>query len=140
MLGALPEAWAAVAALRAEPGGAEHQLGGPRAPAGVLAGHRVLDVFAGSGALGIEALSRGAAACTFVEAAPPALRALRRNLERLAVPVVRPAAADGTAEQEAPSPRAVVQSAPMSAAPSRLTPVATHGILSCLRTRRTRAV
>jgi 16S rRNA (guanine(966)-N(2))-methyltransferase RsmD len=43
----------------------------------------VLDLFAGSGALGIEALSRGAARATFVESAPPALRALRGNLTTL---------------------------------------------------------
>ena len=41
---------------------------------------RVLDLYAGSGAIGIEALSRGAAAATFVEKARPALDALRRNL------------------------------------------------------------
>jgi 16S rRNA (guanine966-N2)-methyltransferase len=40
----------------------------------------VLDLFAGSGALGIEALSRGARHCTFVEPARPALAALRANL------------------------------------------------------------
>lgn len=44
---------------------------------------RVLDLYAGSGALGIEALSRGAAAATFVEQAAPALVALRRNLGEL---------------------------------------------------------
>ncbi len=60
---------------------------------GPLAGHVVLDLFAGSGALGIEALSRGADSCTFVESAPPALRALRGNLTRLGVPVLRPARA-----------------------------------------------
>jgi 16S rRNA (guanine966-N2)-methyltransferase len=53
--------------------------------AGPLAGHVVLDLFAGSGALGIEALSRGAAACTFVEHERAALRALRANLQRLGV-------------------------------------------------------
>ena len=41
---------------------------------------RVIDVFAGTGALGIEALSRGAAHATFVESARPALNALRQNL------------------------------------------------------------
>ena len=43
---------------------------------------RVLDLYAGSGAIGIEALSRGAAGATFVERARPALVALRANLER----------------------------------------------------------
>jgi 16S rRNA (guanine966-N2)-methyltransferase len=42
---------------------------------------RVLDLFAGSGALGIEALSRGAAQATFVDAAPAAIRAVTANLE-----------------------------------------------------------
>ena len=42
----------------------------------------VLDLFAGSGALGIEALSRGAAHVTFVDSSPDALRAVRENLER----------------------------------------------------------
>lgn len=51
--------------------------------AGPLEGLAVLDLFAGSGALGIEALSRGAASCTFVERAPLAVRALRDNLTRV---------------------------------------------------------
>ena len=46
-------------------------------------GARVLDLFAGSGALGIEALSRGASEATFVEASAAALRALKANLEPL---------------------------------------------------------
>jgi 16S rRNA (guanine966-N2)-methyltransferase len=46
-------------------------------------GVRVLDLFAGTGALGIEALSRGAAAAVFVEEHPEALKVLRRNLEAL---------------------------------------------------------
>lgn len=41
---------------------------------------RVLDLFAGSGALGIEALSRGAAHTTFVEKSRPAVDAIRQNL------------------------------------------------------------
>jgi 16S rRNA (guanine966-N2)-methyltransferase len=44
---------------------------------------RVLDLFAGSGALGIEALSRGAGHTTFVENAPTALSAIERNLDAL---------------------------------------------------------
>src|SRR5438309_12034919 len=43
---------------------------------------RVLDLYAGSGAIGIEALSRGAARATFVERGAPALSALRANLAR----------------------------------------------------------
>ncbi|HKY40065.1 MAG TPA: 16S rRNA (guanine(966)-N(2))-methyltransferase RsmD [Polyangiaceae bacterium] len=46
-------------------------------------GARVLDLYAGSGALGIEALSRGAARAVFVEADRPALACLRENLTRL---------------------------------------------------------
>lgn len=46
-----------------------------------LAGAEVLDLFAGAGTLGIEALSRGAAHATFVEQDPRAIAALRRNLE-----------------------------------------------------------
>jgi 16S rRNA (guanine(966)-N(2))-methyltransferase RsmD len=44
-----------------------------------------LDLYAGSGAVGIEALSRGAASVTFVERAPAALAVLRANLARLGV-------------------------------------------------------
>jgi 16S rRNA (guanine966-N2)-methyltransferase len=44
---------------------------------------RVLDLFAGSGALGLEALSRGAQTVTFVDAADPAIRAVRANLAAL---------------------------------------------------------
>jgi 16S rRNA (guanine966-N2)-methyltransferase len=50
-----------------------------------VAGARVLDLFAGSGALGIEALSRGAAAATFVDASPAAIRAVRANLAALGI-------------------------------------------------------
>jgi 16S rRNA (guanine966-N2)-methyltransferase len=46
----------------------------PRIP-----GARVVDLFAGSGALGLEALSRGAAFCDFVEVADAGLRAVREN-------------------------------------------------------------
>jgi 16S rRNA (guanine966-N2)-methyltransferase len=55
---------------------------------------RVVDLFAGSGALGLEALSRGARHVTFVENAPGALRVLEKNIAALqpeagAVEVVR---------------------------------------------------
>ena len=48
-----------------------------------LPGARVLDLFAGSGALGLEALSRGADRADFVEVSPASLRALRENAEAL---------------------------------------------------------
>lgn len=50
---------------------------------GVLDGAVVADLFAGSGALGIEALSRGAERCVFVERDRGALKALRANLDTL---------------------------------------------------------
>ena len=46
---------------------------------------RCLDLFAGTGAVGIEALSRGAGSCTFVDAAREATAAIRSNLERARV-------------------------------------------------------
>jgi 16S rRNA (guanine966-N2)-methyltransferase len=48
---------------------------------GDVTGARVLDLYAGSGALGIEALSRGAASATFVDRDPRAVAAIRGNLE-----------------------------------------------------------
>ena len=62
-------------------------------------GARVLDLFAGSGALGLEALSRGAASATFVDSAPAAIRAVRANLAALGAEaeVVRADALRGSA-------------------------------------------
>ena len=48
-----------------------------------IEGARFLDLYAGSGAVGMEALSRGAEHVVFVEGAPAALKVLRANLERL---------------------------------------------------------
>ncbi len=48
-----------------------------------LTGLRVIDLFAGSGALGLEALSRGAAFCLFVETDPVARGVIRENVEAL---------------------------------------------------------
>ena len=45
-----------------------------------IEGRRVLDLFAGTGQLGIEALSRGACFCDFVDSAPAALNIVRRNV------------------------------------------------------------
>jgi 16S rRNA (guanine966-N2)-methyltransferase len=50
---------------------------------GDVTGARVLDLYAGSGALGIEALSRGAESAVFVERDPRAVAAIERNLESL---------------------------------------------------------
>lgn len=51
--------------------------------AGAIGGARVIDLFAGSGALGFEALSRGAAFCLFVETDAAARGAIRANAEAL---------------------------------------------------------
>ncbi|MFA5123908.1 RsmD family RNA methyltransferase, partial [Zavarzinia sp.] len=80
--------------------------------AGPLRGHVALDLFAGSGALGIEALSRGADACTFVENERAALRALRANLERVGVGATRRAASeDGGTDGRAPRARVLAADA-----------------------------
>ena len=50
---------------------------------GNLAGKTVLDLFAGTGALGLEALSRGAASCTFAEKDYKAIACLKQNLQDL---------------------------------------------------------
>ena len=52
---------------------------------GPVDGATVLDLFAGSGAMGLEALSRGAASAVFVETDRDALRTIERNLEKLRV-------------------------------------------------------
>jgi 16S rRNA (guanine966-N2)-methyltransferase len=52
---------------------------------GDIHGLRVLDLFAGSGALGIEALSRGAQEATLVDSAASAIAAIHRNLEALGI-------------------------------------------------------
>ncbi len=58
----------------------EHGTAGK--PAGV-GGLRVLDAFCGTGALGLEALSRGATHATFIDASPRAVSACRRNVRAL---------------------------------------------------------
>ena len=60
---------------------------------GVVSGCRALDLFSGSGALGLEAASRGAREVWLVESAKPALRACRRNVADLGLPGVRVVAA-----------------------------------------------
>ena len=65
--------------------GATHPMGERERSAifnmlGNLSGKKVLDLFAGTGALGIEALSRGATEANFVENNPKALQCLRENI------------------------------------------------------------
>jgi 16S rRNA (guanine966-N2)-methyltransferase len=67
-------------------------------------GARVLDLYAGSGAMGLEALSRGAKSATFVEADPDAVRTIERNLDKLRLTgatVLRLQATTGLAQEAA---------------------------------------
>jgi 16S rRNA (guanine966-N2)-methyltransferase len=69
-----------------------------------IEGARVLDLYAGSGAMGLEALSRGAASAVFVETEPQAIRAIERNLDKLRLTgarVVRLNASTGLAQEAA---------------------------------------
>ena len=52
---------------------------------GDINGARVLDLYAGSGAMGIEALSRGASHATFVDISPIAIKTIKANLDNLKV-------------------------------------------------------
>ena len=71
------------------PGGATHPMGERERIAlfnmisGFIPGARVADLFSGSGALGIEALSRGAEEVVFVEKSPRAAKVIRENLEEI---------------------------------------------------------
>ena len=65
-------------------------------------GARVLDLYAGSGAMGLEALSRGAEAAVFIESDGEAVRAIERNLDKLGLTgarVVRLDAVTGLAQE-----------------------------------------
>src|SRR5919197_3165999 len=64
---------------------------------GTLDDLAVLDLYAGSGALGIEALSRGAAHATFVDSDAAAIRAIRENVERTRAEGARPVRSDALA-------------------------------------------
>ncbi len=69
-----------------------------------MVGAKVLDLFAGTGALGIEALSRGAASATFVDRDPEALRVVRANLETTGVGPARVVRADAGSFLQAGEP------------------------------------
>ncbi|MFF4652350.1 16S rRNA (guanine(966)-N(2))-methyltransferase RsmD [Streptomyces sp. NPDC001380] len=72
---------------------------------GTLHGARVLDLYGGSGAVGLEALSRGAAHALLVEADARAVRTIRENVRALALPgaEVRAGKAERVAEGEPPA-------------------------------------
>ncbi len=53
--------------------------------AGRISGARVLDIFAGTGALGLEALSRGASHTTFIDVSPQACELIKKNVQRCAI-------------------------------------------------------
>ncbi len=81
----------------------------PWAGRAVLDEARVLDAFAGTGALGLEALSRGAAHATFLDSAKPALAAIRANIAACreeARATILPA--DATKPPRAPAPCSLV--------------------------------
>lgn len=59
-----------------------------------VSGARCLDLYAGSGALGLEALSRGAAGCVFVDSHRQAVATIRRNLDKAGLDGGRVVAAD----------------------------------------------
>ena len=69
----------------AHPMGARERLALFNSIAGRVPGAKVLDLFAGSGALGVEALSRGAMAATFVEKNARAAAVIRENLTALGI-------------------------------------------------------
>jgi 16S rRNA (guanine966-N2)-methyltransferase len=71
-----------------------------------LSGARVLDLYAGSGALGLEALSRGAAEVVFVESGPRVLPVLRANLAAVGLPGGRVVAGSVPTVVAGPAPAA----------------------------------
>jgi 16S rRNA (guanine966-N2)-methyltransferase len=68
----------------------------------VLLGKRVLDVFAGTGALGFEAFSRGAETVSFIENDPAAIKVLRENLKAFDLPALQIFEEDATQMSRSP--------------------------------------
>ena len=86
-------AFASPARITTHPMGAREKLALFNMLQPYLSGASVLDAYAGSGALGLEALSRGAARVVFVEQSAPVVRTLRQNLHAV-LPVARLADAE----------------------------------------------
>jgi 16S rRNA (guanine966-N2)-methyltransferase len=95
-----------------------------------LDGARVLDLYAGSGALGLEALSRGAAEVVLVESGPRVLPVLRANLAAVGLPGARVVAGSvpGVVAGPAPAPFDLVLADPPYATP----PGEVQGVLRAL--------
>ena len=103
---------------------------------GPLDGARALDLYAGSGAVGLEALSRGASDVLLVEADARAARVIRGNIEALRLPGARLLAGTGRAGTRPRAP-AITRRA-MSSSPTRPTPRRTREVermLAALRDR-----
>lgn len=81
----------------------------------LMPGARCLDLFAGSGALGFEALSRGAGEVVLVEQAGPVVRQLQANARRLAIENVRIIQADALRWLNGPGPGAAAEADQKSA-------------------------
>ena len=79
-------------------------LFGALEPTGMLDGTAVLDLYTGSGALGLESLSRGAASADLVERAPKAAATARRNAERVAKATGRAALVHASASARLSAP------------------------------------
>jgi len=94
---------------------------------------RVIDLYAGSGALGIEALSRGASHVTFVESSGKAVACIRRNLAALGVDDTRATVLTVRAETAAPT---LIAPLPVSLLfadpPYRMDAAVTGGLLQAL--------
>lgn len=114
-----------------------------------LDGARVLDLYAGSGALGFEALSRGAAEVTFVESDRKAVDTLRRNIRDIGLPGARVSAGTVESVLAAPAPHGydvILADPPYAVGNDRLTGIlaavvaggwlAEHGVLVLERANR----
>ena len=114
----------------------------------LVEGARVVDLYAGTGSFGLEALSRGAASATFVERDPAALRALRANVERVGLggevvpaPVDDALRADfGRYDIAFVDPPYALESSALAAVLALLEPLLDHGAIVIVHRRRDQGV